>query len=310
VAEREPAKTPARGRGLIIAAGIIVAVVVLYVAGVILYNNSQNATAVSVATSVDTPDRIDAAISTSTVDPIKGDLGLRVVLVPAGAFAAGDGLSLASPVNLQVNSSTGKSAYSFKAGERFNPVDVVVSLDDAGASTYPFDKYNGEFLLEVTAAAPATGSPPPSGTAPPAGQEIPVALTFFGGIAGYSVDATHNATKDATVVDLAVSVARAPVTKLFAIGVLVLQIIIAIGALSMGITVFLGRRKAELAMLTWCAALLFAITPLRNAMPGAPPIGILVDVLVYFWVVASITTALVLVITTYMRQTRIRPPTS
>ena len=59
-------------------------------------------------------------------------------------------------------------------------------------------------------------------------------------------------------------------TKLFAIGVLVLQVIIAIGAMTMAVTVFLGMRKAELAMLTWCGHLL--LTTLCGALVDRLPL--------------------------------------
>ena len=37
-------------------------------------------------------------------------------------------------------------------------------------------------------------------------------------------------------------------------------------------------------MASWFAALLFARVPLRTNMPGAPPIGVWIDFLVFLWV--------------------------
>ncbi|HWC37055.1 MAG TPA: DUF4436 family protein [Acidimicrobiales bacterium] len=62
------------------------------------------------------------------------------------------------------------------------------------------------------------------------------------------------------------------------------------------------HRRVEIPMLTWLAALLFAIVPLRNAMPTSPPIGAEVDVIVFFWAVTVITVALLSILITWFRQ--------
>jgi len=48
--------------------------------------------------------------------------------------------------------------------------------------------------------------------------------------------------------------------------------------------VALGRRKQEMTMTSWFAAMIFAMLPIRLALPGAPPMGAWIDVLVTFWV--------------------------
>ena len=48
-----------------------------------------------------------------------------------------------------------------------------------------------------------------------------------------------------------------------------------------------NKRRFQPPMTTWYAAMLFAIVPLRNALPDAPPIGSWIDVTVTLWVVAA-----------------------
>jgi hypothetical protein len=55
-------------------------------------------------------------------------------------------------------------------------------------------------------------------------------------------------------------------------------------------------------MFSWLAALLFAMVPLRSAMPGAPPIGALSDVLAFFWAEMLIALSLVLIVFTWLRR--------
>ena len=53
-----------------------------------------------------------------------------------------------------------------------------------------------------------------------------------------------------------------------------------------------GRRKQEMTMTSWFAALIFAMLPIRLALPGAPPMGAWIDVLVTFWVFIVLMVAL------------------
>jgi hypothetical protein len=131
---------------------------------------------------------------------------------------------------------------------------------------------------------------------------------FDGTLSGYRVKAGPTniaraaAFTDANALVLQLSITRAPVTAAFAILILFLQALLAVAAASLAIVVRKRNLHVEGVMLTWLAALLFAIVPLRNAMPGAPPIGALVDVLIFFWAVTVITLSLVVVLITMYRQ--------
>jgi hypothetical protein len=46
---------------------------------------------------------------------------------------------------------------------------------------------------------------------------------------------------------------------------------------------------------SWITALLFALLPLRNSLPGSPPLGSWIDILMYFWVVAVVMVSLAFV---------------
>lgn len=53
-------------------------------------------------------------------------------------------------------------------------------------------------------------------------------------------------------------------------------------------------------MLGWFCVLIFAMLPLRNAMPGAPPIGVLADYMSFFWAQAVIAATLIAVVLTWV----------
>jgi hypothetical protein len=52
---------------------------------------------------------------------------------------------------------------------------------------------------------------------------------------------------------------------------------------------------------TWYAAMLFAVVPLRNILPGTPPPGAWIDQAVVIWVLIGLATALILYIIAWYR---------
>jgi hypothetical protein len=52
----------------------------------------------------------------------------------------------------------------------------------------------------------------------------------------------------------------------------------------------------EGSLLSWLAAMLFAELPLRAALPGSPPSGSWVDVLVTLWVIVGLMLSLLIMV--------------
>jgi hypothetical protein len=73
-------------------------------------------------------------------------------------------------------------------------------------------------------------------------------------------------------------------------------------ALLVAIPMALGRRKFLPPFATWYAANLFAIVPLRNILPGAPPAGSWIDQAIVQWVLIGLVTAMSLYIFAWVRQ--------
>ena len=69
---------------------------------------------------------------------------------------------------------------------------------------------------------------------------------------------------------------------------------------------FSNRRKAEVALLSWSAALLFALPLLRTYLPGAPPIGAAIDIYIYLWVIVIAVISAMLSVIAWVRQTAVR----
>jgi len=72
-------------------------------------------------------------------------------------------------------------------------------------------------------------------------------------------------------------------------------------ALFVAVQMLTGRRQFLPPFSTWYAAMLFAVVPLRNILPGSPPAGSWVDQAVVIWVLIALATALVLYIAAWYR---------
>ena len=127
---------------------------------------------------------------------------------------------------------------------------------------------------------------------------VPVAVIDH--LSGFKVSAS----KDNGHEVYRLSVRRSLSTALFAIVVCGVLIAIAALALFVAIQTMRNRRQFQPPMTTWYAALLFAVVPLRNALPGAPPFGAWVDITVVLWVIVALVIAMLLYIACWWRHLR------
>jgi hypothetical protein len=282
----------------ILLAAVAVALVGVYATGIGLYLSAQQPPAEYVKDPKVTGDQLEARVKTASIDPNRGDLVLRVEVRPGKDLLGADGVSVTQPVSVDVVGGTGTASHRYAPGDRISPVDVTIGL--AGdTNSYPFDTYHSPFLVFVTISRSPGGSTQ-SAVAPAAVTR----LVFDGTLSGYRVTSKPRAegASDPDLLALDLTIRRTPATDAFAILILMLQVLLAGAAAALAVLIWSRHRRVEVTMLTWLAAMLFAIVPLRNAMPGAPPIGALVDVVVFFWAVTVIALSLVSVLIRWSRQ--------
>jgi len=75
---------------------------------------------------------------------------------------------------------------------------------------------------------------------------------------------------------------RSNSTKLLTLIILVLMITALASVATMAFMVASTKRPPTLSALTWSAALTFSLISLRGLFPGSPPIGVIIDRVVYF----------------------------
>ncbi len=226
-----------------------------------------------------------------SIDPIKGDLLARLTFTPNGSLLDEDGVTLARDLFLDLNSTTGKTEIIIKKGERMNPIDVTVSLYDGYVMDYPFDSYSADIVIGLSA---LEGE----------GDEqrytaIPATVDFFGALAGYKINAEEISPKEVGYQEINVNIARSNSVLFFAIFNMAMQWLLALSALLAMYTWVVRGRKIEVTMFGWMGALLFALIPLRNAMPNVPPFGALADYLAFFWAEFLVVISLIVSLVTW-----------
>ncbi len=102
--------------------------------------------------------------------------------------------------------------------------------------------------------------------------------------------------------NVVITLKRAKGPLIFDLGICLVLIALPTLALIVAIPMVLGRRKFLPPFATWYAANLFAIVPLRNILPGAPPPGSWIDQAIVQWVLIGLVTAMSLYILAWIRQ--------
>jgi hypothetical protein len=154
---------------------------------------------------------------------------------------------------------------------------------------WPFDSYHSGPIEVQLFRGGDTQNPP---------ELVPV--TFIDHVPGFKVSASKVSGHEA----YRLTARRAVSTALFAVVICGVLITIAALALVVAIQTMRDRRKFQPPMTTWYAALLFAVVPLRNALPGSPPFGAWIDITVVLWVIVALVIAMLLYVVCWWRHLR------
>ncbi|MGB7868712.1 MAG: DUF4436 domain-containing protein, partial [Mycobacterium sp.] len=166
------------------------------------------------------------------------------------------------------------------------PIPLTLARDVEG---WPFDRYDtGPITVEVF-------------TGP---EQLPerANLTFVDGLTGWKVHVTRVNNANASS-PYEVQLQRSASTMVFAIVILCIFVAIAAVGLFVAIQTIRDPRRFQSPMTTWYAAMLFAVVPLRNALPGSPAFGSWIDLTIVLWVLVALVVSMLLYIAAWGRST-------
>ncbi|CPR13379.1 transmembrane protein [Mycobacterium bohemicum DSM 44277] len=266
-------------------AGLVVLIVGVYVVLIGLYEDTVDGAPSGVLS--DNAETAPESIATMTVEEVQSNYSAVVA-----NLAVAPGPELLDPVThrlkedlvLRVRSAAQPSRREYSKGmlPGVFPVPLTIS---GHVERWPFDSYSsGPVEVQLFRNGDTTKAP----------ELVPVKIIDH--LSGFKVAASK-----VSGGAYRLRVRRAMSTALFGIVICGVLIAIAVVALFVAVQTLRNRRKFQPPMTTWYAAMLFAVVPLRNALPGAPPIGAWIDVTVVLWVIVALVTAMVLYICCWWR---------
>lgn len=238
-------------RRLVIAVALLIAVMAASVAGG--YLASRNTTDQESFFGDDSnPDRVNVTVWITKVDPTTQQLSVTIVdVAPNGALADTDG-NFTQDVTL-TTAAIGNWKADIKAGDSAPPdIEQKVSVDGA-VTDYPFDRYTGRLEVHVFNAQ--------------GGNNLPLALTVVNTDPFFGLTTTA-ATSQNGGLAVKLGLHRSAPTIVFAVFIMLLMLGLATGAVVAAFYILHWRRGLIFPGCSMMAAILFALIPLRNAVPG------------------------------------------
>lgn len=288
-----PAKPPSRGRRILIDIGVIVAVVVIYVISLIGMRLLANSAEGLPEPDLGTVDDTVVQVKIEELDTLNNRLKVSVLVIPEDSKFDKKFHVLTQDLAVRMYPENDLGDLQYPIGK--SPAQQSTYLDAEGdPANWPFDSYTtGRISAEVFA---GTGE---SRTAEPARVEV------IGSVGGW--DATVNRVGESTQSsprpdDVIITLHRSKSTLLFDLGIVMVLVSLPALALWVSIPMALGKKKFLPPFVSWFAAMLFAVVPLRNILPGQPPPGSWIDQAITLWVLVALIVAMSLFILAYRKQ--------
>jgi uncharacterized protein DUF4436 len=240
------------------------------------------------------PDETVVQIRLEELKPTTNRLTVNVLIYPGESLEDKrfDELNTDIAVRLYPPNDLGDLKY--PAGKA--PAQVSTTIQANGdPGNWPFDSYRSEAISADVFVGNGADR-----------KRLPAQVQVTGAMDGW--DATTQRNSDASETghhntsNVIVTLRRAKGPLIFDLGIILVLISLPTLALIVAIPMAMGRRKFVPPFATWYAANLFAIVPLRNILPGAPPPGSMIDQALVQWVLLALATAMALYIYAYIRQ--------
>ncbi|ETZ88571.1 putative transmembrane protein [Mycobacteroides abscessus MAB_030201_1075] len=133
-------------------------------------------------------------------------------------------------------------------------------------------------------------------------RPVPARIEVIGSLGGWRVSTATSQAPAGKGDQTTIRLVRARGTLAFDVGICLVLITLPTMALIVAIETVKGRKKFHPPLTTWFGTMLFAIVPLRNILPGAPPPGAWIDQALVLWVLIALVVAMVLYVEAWWKQ--------
>ncbi|GLE53586.1 DUF4436 domain-containing protein [Mycobacterium montefiorense] len=290
-----PSRPDSRGRQIAIAFGILVALISVYVLSLIavhLLAKSAPPLAAVDFSKVEAEDSV-VQVNLSELKTVANRLTVNVLVYPKDSLYDKNFGVLTTDAAVRLYPDNDLGDLQYPVGKA--PAQVTTTIEARGdPGNWPFDSYK----TDVIAADVFTGTGPSR-------EKAPARVEVTGRLDGWDASVTriHDPDEaDPNVMDnVIITLHRAKGPLIFDVGVCLVLIALPILALWVAIPMALGRTSFIPPFITWYGAMLFAIVPLRNILPGNPPYGSWIDQAVVLWVLIGLVVAMTIFVSAWWR---------
>lgn len=288
-----PPKQPSRARRLLVDLGVVLAVVAVYVISLVgvhlLASSGESLPEPDLGTTDDTV----VQVKVEELDTVNNRLKVSVLVIPEDSKFDKKFHTLTQDLAVRMYPENDLGDLQYPVGK--SPAQVSTYFDAQGdPANWPFDSYStGTIQAQVFA---GTGD---NRTVEDARVEV------IGEVGGWDVsvrrvgESTQSSPRPDDVI---ITLHRSKSTLIFDLGIVLVLISLPALALWVSIPMVLGKKKFLPPFVSWFAAMLFAVVPLRNIFPGKPPEGSWVDQAITLWVLLALIVAMTLFIVAYRKQ--------
>ena len=220
------------------------------------------------------------------IDTLNDTMQLRISFAPSGTLYGERLAPTERRLRLVITHDTAVEEIWIETNARPPTATFGVDLNEGSVADFPFDSYRANLrvkLFEDAIAAVDEAKP------------LPAKITVWEGVLGFSLRSTEHPGSVPGEVRLSIEIRRSGAFALFALAAYGAMIVLGCCALAIGLITFVGARRAEAPLIGGIAAIAFAMPVLRNALPGAPPLGVRADMFVFLWTEVAAVIGLALV---------------
>jgi hypothetical protein len=285
--------SPPKGkrRNLVLDFFVVLGVAVVYLLSLFGYHWLATAPGQLAEPDLSTEDNSVVLVRIEQLHPVEHRLDVKVLVMPDSSVIDKRLGVLTSDALVRFDPDNDLGDLQYPKGK--SPAQVVTTIQAHGnPGDWPFDTYQTDRIQ----ADVLTGD----------NREYkPARVEVTGLVEGWDVSVTrvgrdgHDPNRPDNVI---ITLQRAKGPLVFDLGICLVLVALPTLALFVAIQMFTGRRKFLPPFSTWYAAMLFAVVPLRNILPGSPPAGSWIDQAVVIWVLIGLATALVLYVFAWHRQ--------
>jgi hypothetical protein len=282
-----------RGGRPLLAIGILVAFLVVYVLALFGMHFLAKSAAPIKPPDLNATDDTIVLIRLEELKTVANRLTVKVLVIPEDKMFDKrlDVLTADTAVRMDPANDLGDLVY--PAGKA--PAQVATTIEAHGdPNNWPFDSYSTDTLSAEVLVGQGD-----------ARKYIPARVEVVGKLDGWdvSVQRVGEASQESDRPDnVIITLHRAKGPLIFDLGICLVLFALPALAFAVALQIAMGKRKFVPPFVTWFAAMLFAVIPIRNFLPGSPPPGAWIDQALVLWVLIALVGAMGMYMVTWYRQ--------